>query len=166
MYLHKPNISKDDKIDYVFTELSKYEEPKETFKFALENYDFSRDKTMIRYILRFIENIALNEKGYIEDDNKKVHIEHIMPQNPKTFPEWNVTEEEHEELLWSLGNLTLWLGTNNSALKNADFNTKKNIYKDSDVAFTRNLNLFQEWNKEKINTRRDNIVNVFLNKIK
>ena len=165
--INKPTLTKAEKMNFLIDQLNTYYEDENNLKYALSNYDFSADKKMIRYILRALENSSVNEKGYINDNNKEVHIEHIMPQTPKDLNNWGMKdEEEHSNNLWSLGNLTLWLGKNNSSLKNSDFDTKKNIYKISDVRYTRSLSNYSTWNKENIKSRNELLINEFLKYLK
>lgn len=128
----------------------------------LESYDFSRDLNLVRFILRTIENGYDGEKGLVPIDNKKIHIEHIMPQNPEEFDSWEVTQEIHEEYLWNLGNLTLWMGTKNSGAGNSAFQKKKSIYKDSDLQITREISKNNSWTPEEIRHRGEEIVMNFI----
>ncbi|KHD43831.1 HNH endonuclease family protein [Streptococcus hongkongensis] len=129
----------------------------------LSTFDFSTDIKLARYILRRIENNKEFEKGLVIFDNKKVHIEHIMPQIPSDLLEWSVDEETHSEYLWKIGNLTLLLGTKNSSIGNNTFDEKKIGYNESDVRITRELVDYKKWDPSSIDFRTSKIIEEFLN---
>lgn len=128
---------------------------------ALEDYDFS-DLRAARFVLRTIENAQPTEKQF--SDNQDVHVEHIMPKNPKPkdLESWGVTEESHRDNLWKLGNLTLWYGPTNSAAGNINFQKKQEYYKDSDVGLTRELMKYDHWSVDTIVERTDQLIQRFL----
>lgn len=128
----------------------------------LNSFDFSTDKNLARYILRRIENNKEFEKGLVLFDNKKVHIEHIMPQSPNDLSEWSVDEEEHANYLWKLGNLTLLLGTKNSSIGNRNFDIKKQSYAQSDVRMTRELKDYEKWDPSMIDQRTEILIKELL----
>ena len=103
------------------------------------------------------------EKGLVIFDNKKVHIEHIMPQTPIDLSEWSVDEEEHANYLWKIGNLTLLLGTKNSSIGNSRFDIKKQSYAQSDVRMTRELKDYEKWDPSMIDQRTEMLINELLN---
>lgn len=73
--------------------------------------------------------------------NQKITIEHIAPQNilPGVKPMENIN---------LLGNLVLTF--NNSSLTNKTFESKKSIYKNSDLSSERELLEFEDWNDKSI----------------
>lgn len=129
----------------------------------LNSFDFSTDIKLARYILRRIENNKEFEKGLVIFDNKKVHIEHIMPQSPIDLSEWSVDEEAHANYLWKIGNLTLLLGTKNSSIGNSSFDIKKQSYAQSDVRMTRELKDYEKWDPSMIDQRTEMLINELLN---
>lgn len=86
-------------------------------------------------------------------------VEHILPQ--KLSPEWNEYLKERNDSqtyeLWlhTLGNLTLT--AYNSELGNADFDTKKKIYAQSNFNYTRDLTKYSEWTSKQIQKRAENL---------
>ncbi|DBA99040.1 TPA: hypothetical protein ACH3X1_014181 [Trebouxia sp. C0004] len=64
------------------------------------------------------------------DVNKELHslpdhtVEHILPRNPKKGAWASWSADERNQLVWSLGNLTLLTGPTNASLQNADFPIK------------------------------------------
>ncbi|MEH7223424.1 HNH endonuclease family protein, partial [Bacillus sp. JJ1566] len=64
-------------------------------------------------------------------NNDLVHVEHILPKKPNS--DWIVYldqfEEEYEDFINRIGNLTLLSGTFNREASNKMFDIKKNNYK-------------------------------------
>ncbi len=82
-------------------------------------------------------------------------IEHIIPQKLNNRWEKYLRERNdssaHEIFLHTLGNLTLT--AYNSELSNADFDTKKKIYEQSNFSYTRALTKYDEWTSKQIQAR-------------
>jgi len=78
-----------------------------------------------------------------------VHLEHIIPQTISTkkskeeLGNWekylNCTKEEHQFYVSKIGNMTLLSGKKNITASNNPFNSKKLIYKDSEIKLTQKL---------------------------
>lgn len=108
-----------------------------------------------KYILIKLENYD-NKEANIFDD--KFTIEHIMPQNISHSVSWQEAlgtedwEEQHDEYVHKLGNLTLT--KYNSEMSNKSFNDKLPEYKKA-VAHRLNYYVTQQstWNIEKIKER-------------
>lgn len=160
--INSSDKSESETVDLVIHKIVEETESSDTVKGLLQAYDFSKDARLIRFILRGIENESLGEKGLVPIDNNKVHIEHIMPRTPLSFEDWDVTEESHEEFLWKLGNMTLWLDSKNTSLKNSNFDEKRKVYKESDIEMTREINKYKKWNAEKINQRTNELIDRFI----
>lgn len=123
--LNNSNKPTDELVNSIIDKL-KSEQPDDIIiSTKLNSFDFSTDLKLARYILRRIENDKEFEKGLVTLDNKKVHLEHIMPQSPVNLSEWSVDEETHADYLWKIGNLTLLLGTANASIGNNAFDKKK-----------------------------------------
>jgi len=88
-------------------------------------------------ILKFIE-LYLNQKDSIKT-NKKIELEHIMPQaannNDYSFDD----EDTRKEYLNHLGNLTLLDRSLNASVKNGNFADKLNHYKACEFVITKAL---------------------------
>ena len=95
----------------------------------------------------------------------RVHVEHILPQNPRavTLQESNLTKDEALELVNKIGNLTLLCGKRNRHISNKAFSEKINIYSESEILMTRKLSEFDSWDRDKINARSLNISNIAKN---
>jgi uncharacterized protein with ParB-like and HNH nuclease domain len=87
-------------------------------------------------------------------ENKKLSIEHIMPQTMTA--QWRrdlgtAADEIHQSLLHSLGNLTLT--GYNSEMQNAPFRQKREYYLQSHLGMTREVSAQEVWGKDQINAR-------------
>lgn len=116
-------------------------------------------KTKIdRYTLFQIESCKSKEIINLSDD---ITVEHIMPQ--KLSPAWQIDlgkkyEEIHTEYLHTIGNLTLT--GYNSNLSNKPFAEKKEIYKNSNIYISRNIDKYDLWSKESILSRADELYRI------
>ncbi len=113
--------------------------------------DTPQGKSKIRYILRKIINSEAKEM-VIKRNNSEVHIEHIMPV---TKGEWKISNEDHDENLWKIGNLTLLDFEINEEIKNALFDKKSQEYRKSEIKMTKELgDTHSKWDIEEINIRQ------------
>lgn len=118
----------------------------------------TKTKSLIRYILVKIANRYQNETNIALDFNK-VHIEHIMPENNS---KWEVSEKDHTDYLWRLGNLTL-LGANfNKRNSNKKLSEKKKGYSDSDINLTKKLLAYDDWGVKQIQLRQEELTTMAL----
>ena len=161
--LNNSDKSTDDLVKSIIDKLKREQPDDIMISTKLNSFDFSTDIKLARYILRRIENNKEFEKGLVIFDNKKVHIEHIMPQSPIDLSEWSVDEEAHANYLWKIGNLTLLLGTKNSSIGNSSFDIKKQSYAQSDVRMTRELKDYEKWDPSMIDQRTEMLINELLN---
>ncbi|WQY13846.1 DUF262 domain-containing protein [Helicobacter pylori] len=86
----------------------------------------------------YLKPILILVEYFISDDDcpkciqmdRKLHVEHILPQNPDPSSQWvkDFSEEERGLYTHSLANLTLLGGTKNAQASNLDFKEKKEIY--------------------------------------
>lgn len=146
---------------------------------SLKEFNFKGNVNFAKSLLRTVENFDFDHKEYkMLDPKNDINLEHIMPQSPKSDVEYGFdNEDEREEYLWRIGNLTLWNGNDNSALKNLSFSEKvkgtkgkNNGYRDSAIVLTKdlgekkpewnncNLNDNYEWNRETISRRNNYLV--------
>jgi len=99
-------------------------EKKESALNALVDFKMKKsDKKKVKYIL---EKLG---KALDDSDLSAYTVEHIMPEEKSLG--WNhvkETNEEYKTLVSNLGNLTLISNSNNSSLKNKDFEAKKLVY--------------------------------------
>ena len=116
-------------------------------------YGGGERKAKTRFILESLEK-GYHHKETIIMDN--LTIEHIMPQ---TLSEWwqnnlgEDWEDVHEELLDTIGNLTLT--GYNSELSNDNFDTKQVIYSQSHLELNKYLSELPNWDREQIIKRAE-----------
>lgn len=116
-------------------------------------------KDTVRYILRRIyQNNPMNKE--INMDNNVVHIEHIMPDDNKNWPE--ISDEEHDAYLWRLGNLTLLNSNVNIGISNNKFDDKKTHYTASKIEENIEIAKKAKWDISEIETRQDNLSKIAL----
>ena len=110
-----------------------------------------REKT--KFVLERLER-SYGHKEKVQTEN--LTIEHVMPQSPNEQwrrdlgPSW---EEDHEQLLHTLGNLTLT--SYNSELGNDAFASKKKMYATSHVELNRYFVAVETWTAAEIERRAD-----------
>ena len=82
-------------------------------------------------------------------DFDSIEIEHIYPQSPQ------VGNELLDQVKNSPGNLTIWAPNDNKAANNATFAVKKPLYQDSQFRINKELNVFETWDIENYNARKE-----------
>ena len=103
-----------------------------------------------RYLLREIEHAKRRTKEVKVAGTDRVHVEHIYPRSPEG-QKW----EEHDQFINRIGNLTLLDRRLNIRIRNSDFKTKKEkAYSGSALLIAKELERFDEWNRETINERQ------------
>ena len=82
-----------------------------------------------RYILLRLDESLADIKS-VWSDEKKITIEHVLPQNPTARSQWTKTFSNSDRELWThrLANLVLLSRSKNSASQNFDFDKKKTQY--------------------------------------
>lgn len=111
------------------------------------------------YLLRKLE---LSLRGTEELEiaaQKKVNVEHIYPKTPRE----GERRPDHASVVHRLGNITLLDFRLNAAIKNADFGTKKNAYKESQMILTQELLEVSEWDLDAINARQERLAGLAQN---
>lgn len=112
----------------------------------------ARNKRIVRYLLFEIEkHVSGNDYDYESD---KYNIEHVMPQSLND--EWDhITDRDHEQSLYNLGNMTILKTSENRDIENAGFNSKKAVFQNSELVITRRIaEENSEWNSERIRTHQ------------
>lgn len=129
-------------------------DPKFRVTFAEESLrtTAARNKQIVRYVLFRIEKHLTGVDYDIDSD--RYSLEHILPENPgQNWPQF--TEEQAEESVYRLGNLTLLGSAVNRDLGNASFEKKKAIYAKSEFLITRNINTDNnEWDLDRLAARQ------------
>lgn len=152
-------IGSDFPIDTAVEELKKHDfysgwqKELQYFFFRYEEYLAEMNGTQL-------DKIIWNE---IWESNPNNTIEHILPQD-KSKPCWNhFTEDEHRELVHSMGNLCLLAPRLNSEAGNKGFSDKKETYKKASLMLLNEIvsdNGVERsvWDKDAINYRREQLI--------
>jgi hypothetical protein len=113
----------------------------------------SRNKRVVRYLLFQLER-QVSGKDY-DFESERYSIEHILPENPDTG--WaQFADEQLESITYRLGNLTLLASAVNRDLGNKSFADKRQVYRTSEFAITRQVAEDNaEWNAERIAVRQN-----------
>lgn len=138
----------------------------EEFKENLLTQDVYKNNNIF-YLLSTIEE---NYHPRITLNLDKCSVEHIMPQNPKISKEWQKSlgvnyQEIHDKYLHTLGNLTLT--EYNPELSDNSFEFKKNIptygFNESVLSLNKCIRKQEDWNKDKIFKRAENLADLAIN---
>jgi len=109
-----------------------------------------------RYYLRSLESAAKSEgePWFIpQDDRSIINLEHVLPLRPED--NWgHVTDEDVGQYSKRLGNLVLLRASDNSDLKSASFEEKREVYERSPYVLTNQVSELAEWNVEAIVQRQ------------
>ncbi|WP_162000228.1 HNH endonuclease family protein [Companilactobacillus halodurans] len=118
----------------------------------------------ISYILRRTYNYGL-KKGELEVSSENNDVEHIMPQNPKAnsqWIKWFPEDDVRERYTYSIGNLTLWLDSDNRRVKNAEFSAKAISYKDSALPENKVIAKNSKWTESEIDERSNRMADAII----
>ena len=146
---------------FIYTRTNKDAMPTDNeFRNALMHNNLYRNLPLCKFLLVAVENGAGKETLNVAN----LTIEHIMPQ--KLNMDWkHITQEQHEEYVNVLGNLSL-TGIN-SEMSNKSFEDKKALLKEYSKAINLNKDVWDEdlWDIERIEKRTarlaDNIVSKY-----
>lgn len=112
----------------------------------------ARSKRLIRYILFAIEkHLSMQDFDF---DSDTYNIEHILPVNPDVCWDY-ISDRDHEQLVYRLGNMTPLLSAVNRDIGNKSFNEKKPLLASSDFEITKRVaSENNDWNAERIANRQ------------
>jgi len=152
-------IGSDFPIDTAVEELKKHDLYSNWQK-ELQYFFFRYEEYLAKMKGTQLDKIIWNE---IWESNPNNTIEHILPQD-KSKPCWNhFTEDEHRELVHSMGNLCLLAPRLNSEAGNKGFSDKKETYKKASLMLLNEIvsdNGVERsvWDKDAINYRREQLI--------
>jgi len=111
----------------------------------------SRNDRISKYILF---NIERQVSGQSFEDSDQYSLEHILPENPSD--DWTTfSDDEHEKMVYRLGNFALLQTSVNRDLGDAGFALKKEKYRESEFETTRKIpEDAAEWTTEAIVRRQ------------
>ncbi|MCY4197237.1 MAG: DUF262 domain-containing HNH endonuclease family protein [Rhodobacteraceae bacterium] len=89
-------------------------------------------------------------------DGVKCSVEHILPKAGQHHQTWQAFGGDAADWVHRIGNLTLMSPADNKpgGKYNSSFAMKKEIYRESSVAITRQLHKFNDWTPERITSRQ------------
>jgi hypothetical protein len=124
------------------------------FTHKLENMEILSITPAWREILAQINSRLGTGETRVESPNR-VHVEHILPQNPRAtvLTESYVSMEEAAQLVSRIGNLTLLSGRKNREASNKPFSDKRVNYAASEITMTQQLAAYDVWSEEQIQDR-------------
>jgi len=119
-------------------------------KFADKHYN----QKIGRYVL---EQLEFHLKKSELRPASTITVEHIMPKARSKH--WkHISDDEHRELLWSIGNLTLLSKDDNVIASSHSFKKKREIYDNSNIEITKSLKRYDVWDEEAIEERTKEFV--------
>lgn len=115
--------------------------------------------------------VAIEEgrRGPLRVELDNLHIEHIAPSNTfgktsrqgRSYSKWRrkLDEQEFEDEKGKnkLGNLTLLTDGDHARLDESSFNSKRNVYRNSDIRISEDVADYEVWDMEVINERSKNL---------
>jgi hypothetical protein len=116
-----------------------------------------RNKHIVRYVLFRIEKHISGTDYDIESE--QYSLEHILPENPgQNWPQFS--EEEAEENLYRLGNMTMLERATNRDIGNTSFTDKKGLYASSSFKITKSVAADNsDWNVARVAARQSWMAN-------
>jgi hypothetical protein len=126
----------------------------EEFTSKLKNMEILSVTPAWREILVRINSELGTGETKVENPTR-VHVDHILPQNPRAtaLTEANLSMDEATKLIPRIGNLTLLSGRKNREGSNKPFSTKRESYAKSEIAMTKQLRVFNRWGQAQIEDR-------------
>lgn len=108
-------------------------------------------KKLARYILWKLESDADTSNKPADEDG--FSIEHILPESPSDHWRDDFTDDQIEEMVYNIGNLTPLEPKLNRQIGNEVYSIKQEVYQKSSYALTKNI-LAEEWTTDTIASRQ------------
>lgn len=117
----------------------------------------ARNKRVVRYILFKTEKYVTGVD--YDTESERYSLEHVLPENPGgNWPQFS--EDEFEEMVYRIGNMTLLTTPSNRGLGNVSYEVKRPVYEKSEFQITRNIAIENnEWNTGRISARQGWLAN-------
>ncbi len=126
------------------------------------------DKSKLTKAILFV--LEQSNNSSLELDFNDIEVEHILPQNDyhNLSHCWkeDLSNDEYDKQLHSMGNLTLLTKEDNSSIKDACFESKKEVYLESNFQLNEYLVDVDEWNSESIKSHGNYLVELALDRWK
>ncbi len=140
---------------------------KEELQESLKNLNDNKKAKIVLFWIELYRRYNNKDKQDVIELTYQYTLEHLMPISWKEY--WGeivVDEENAENCIYQIGNMTLLKNRLNNAIKNATWNIKLNgdgsrknsIKKCTDLLITRELLDIKEWNLNTINKRSNKLV--------
>lgn len=135
-----------------------------------DNGDNKRANLILFWIELFRRSKEQNTKDIVELADVYT-LEHLMPQSwEENWHQYANNDDEADELIYQIGNMTILKGSLNSSLKNKDWETKLNgdgklkncIKRSADLIVNKELLDKKAWNKDEIEKRTKILSDNFL----
>ncbi len=111
----------------------------------------SQKKNLVKYILSKLEGY---QSGGKDADEDRFTIEHILPQEPVESWQQNFQDEDIDETIYRLGNMTPLGRVKNRAISRDPYKSKQLEYQKSVYAITKDIQA-EEWNKGSVVNRQE-----------
>lgn len=112
---------------------------------------------LARYYLAALEKTDNGEEEpelVPNEDEEKVNLEHILPQNPEAGDWDQFTEDEQRSWMYRIGNMALLQKGPNGRIGNRPWSDKKPVLSSSDLSLTQQAGDEDDWTKEAIDSRQ------------
>lgn len=143
-------------VEKLRTRLPSFDEFKVAFKEIIYTNTNSKQKNLVRYILRKISN---HHSYKYSVDFDELTIEHLQPQSTINNLEWK------ESIVGSLGNLIFLDQKTNGKLDSKDFKEKKEYLKKEKQTIPEFIVNCEEWTPEKITQHTESMAELAYKKI-
>ena len=159
-------LEESQSADEILNQVKLFDIDKQYLKDVLERKDIYF-RRYARYVLLKYEFLLGDNTAYLSKYEKKISVEHILPQTPKDNSQWKIdfTDDERTELTHTLGNLILINRKKNSALSNLDFSYKKEKYLNGQIDIFPSSKIFSqqnEWQPQSIRNRQKEMIEILL----
>lgn len=159
-------LEESQSADEILNQVKLFDVDKQYLKDVLERKDIYF-RRYARYVLLKYEFLLGDNTAYLSKYEKKISVEHILPQTPKDNSQWKIdfTDDERTELTHTLGNLILINRKKNSALSNLDFSLKKEKYLNGQIDIFPSSKIFSqqnEWKPQSIRNRQKEMIEILL----
>ncbi len=118
-----------------------------------------RNKKIVKYILCELEYQKSGIKLDWEDNTH--NIEHILPENPSNNDWSEFNDEEFENNLYKIGNMTLLKSSDNNKIQNYSYEQKRCVFKNSTLQITKDISdNYSVWDSNQIKNRQKKLADI------
>jgi hypothetical protein len=112
----------------------------------------ARNRNIARYLLFQLERQISGQD--LDEDSARYTLEHVLPENPEQhWPQFS--DEQADDAIYRLGNLTLLEASSNRDLGNSGYATKRVAYHASGISITRSIAIDNDsWDSDRVAVRQ------------